>query len=276
MIPRVARLVRAEALKLSSHPFLYVALALVAASALGAGLLQPRLRQQEETVWQAYHSVQLFAYAFKWGLQIATYVLLVFASMLFAGEFDRGTIKNLLTRPITRADLFAAKCVTLAGLAGLLLGFALYVSLLYAFARGEAGPVWAGDQYGILRSWEEIRGHAVRAVGMSIPGFLAAGFLGLLISNWTESSGYAVAIALVLYLFSDFLTGMLSERLQQKTFLYYAPYALGKLQALAEGTTTRWSPEVVDGRLHLWVPAAYVAAFVPAAFAVFRARNVSA
>ncbi len=28
---------------------------------------------------------------------------------MFSGEFDRGTIKNLLTRPITRTDFFLSK-----------------------------------------------------------------------------------------------------------------------------------------------------------------------
>ena len=38
---------------------------------------------------------------------------------------------------------------------------------------------------------------------------MAAGFLGILVSNWTEASGYAVAIALLLYIFGDVLTGFL-------------------------------------------------------------------
>ena len=276
MIGRVARLTRAEFLKLSANPFLYVSLGVVAAAILLAAWLQPEIRKQGETAWRTLNASLLFVYGFTVGLKIATYVLLVFSSMIFAGEFDRGTIKNLLTRPISRANLFAAKVLTVVGLAVFLFGVSLWVSLAYAFARGDAGPVWDKDQYYLVRDGAEMGAHAMRAVLMTLPSFLAAGFLGLLVSNWTESSGYAVAIALILFLVGDFVVDFFPDGAQQKVFLYYAPYALEKLQALAEGTNTRWSQEVVEGRLHLWVPAAYVAVFVPAAFGIFRARNITA
>lgn len=276
MIGRVARLTRAEFLKLSANPFLYISLGVVALAVLVAAVFQPEFRKQGETAWRTLNASLLFVYGFKVGLKIATYVLLVFSSMIFAGEFDRGTIKNLLTRPISRADLFAAKCLTVVGLAAFLFGVTLWISLAYAFGRGDAGPVWDKDQYYLVRTGTEMGEHAVRAVLMSLPSFLVAGFLGLLVSNWTESSGYSVAIALILFLVGDFVVDFFPDGAQRKVFLYYAPYALEKLQALAEGTNTRWSPEVVDGRLHLWVPAAYAAAFIPAAFAIFRARNITA
>ena len=173
-------------------------------------------------------------------------------------------------------DLFIAKCVTVAGLGTFLFAFSLWVSLGFAFLWGDSGPVWAEDQFIMMRESGEIARHAVRAVTMSFFSFLAVGFLGLFISNWTESSGYCVAIAVVLFLFGELFTGMLSDRTQQKLFLYYAPYALGKLQSLAEGTTTRWSPSVTDHRLYLWVPLAYIAAFLPPAFILFRTRNITA
>ena len=276
MIIRIARLTAAEFLKLSAHPFLYFSLAILLASTLSAEILQPMFLGQKETAWRAYHSVQLFAYGFKFGLQIATLVLLIFSSMTFAGEFDRGTIKNLLTRPITRGEFFVAKSVTVVGLAGLLFFFVLFVSLVYAFWKGNLGPVWDDRQYIMMRGGAEIAAYARKAVAMTFFSFLAAGFLGILISNLTDSSGYAVAIGLVLFLFGDVITGMLSDAAQQKVFLYYAPYALEKLRLFGEGTTTRWNPDI--DRTFSWVtiPAAYSAVFIPLAFSIFRVRNIHA
>ena len=111
---------------------------------------------------------------------------------------------------------------------------------------------------------------------MSFWSFLAAGFLGILVSNFTESSGYAVAIGLVVFLFGDLVTGMLTDRAKQKVFLYYAPYALEKLSQFGEGTTTRWNPDIDAGLLYLTVPALYIAAFIPLAFSIFRSRNITA
>ena len=209
MIGRIGRLTAAEFLKIFSHPFLYITLFVVLWVIIGAEVLQPILRGQKETAWKTFNTVQLFAYGFQYGLMVATYVLLIFSSMMFAGEFDRGTIKNLLTRPITRLEFFIAKCLTVTGLAVLLFGFVFFVSAFHALLRGDVGPVWDDSQYLIQRSAVEILAHARKAVLMSFMGFLAAGFLGILVSNFTETSGYAVAIALVVFLVANLGTGML-------------------------------------------------------------------
>jgi hypothetical protein len=85
-----------------------------------------------------------------------------------------------------------------------------------------------------------------------------------------------VATGLVVFLAADIVTGMLADRAKQNVFLYYAPYALEKLSQLGEGTTTRWNPDIDARRLYLTVPAAYIAAFIPLAFSIFRARNITA
>lgn len=276
MIGRIGRLTAAEFLKLSAQPFLYLAIAVLLASTIVAEAFMPYLHGQKETIWKSFNSVQLFAYGFKVGLQIATLVLLVFSSMMFAGEFDRGTIKNLLTRPVTRAEFFVAKCLTVTGLALLLFGFVFYVSLFYALVRGDLGPVWDDSTYLIQRSYLEIYGHAQKAVLMSFLSFLAAGFLGILVSNMTEASGYAVAIGLVVFLFGDLITGMMTDSTKQKVFLYYAPYALDKLAQFGEGTTTRWNPDIDGNLLYVLVPGIYIVAFIPLAFSIFRGRNITA
>ena len=275
MIPRVARLVRAEFLKLASQPFLYLGLAIIAATIFFFEWLSPKFLSQPETLWRPYHAIQLFAYGFDWGLKIAEFVLVIFSAMMFAGEFDRGTIKNLLTRPITRVDLFVAKCLTVLALGVGLYLFALYVSLADAFARGELGPVWLADQYLIQRPYEMIAVSAKKAVAMSFLPFVAAGFLGILVSNCTESSGYAVAVALVLFNFGDVLTGVLPYGTERWSFLYYPPYVLDKLQKYAVGGTEHWDESLETRLLYLKVPLLYIAAFLPPAFVIFRRRNIS-
>jgi ABC-2 type transport system permease protein len=275
VIARVRRLVAAEFLKLSAQPFFYFALALLLVLTLTAELLVPIFRGQKETLWRSYHSIQLFTYGFKWGLQVATFVLLIFSSMLFAGEFDRGTIKNLLTRPITRLDFFLAKCVTVSALAALLYGFVFFISMAYALWRGDLGPVWDESQFIMMRSTDEIVAHARKAFLITFLPFLAVGFLGVLVSNLTESSGYAVAIALLVFIFGSLVSGWMSDRTQQKIFLYYGSYALDKLLVWSEGGTTRWNPDIDDRLLYVSVPLLSIGAFVPAAFGIFRWRNIT-
>jgi ABC-type transport system involved in multi-copper enzyme maturation permease subunit len=276
MIARIGRLTAAEFLKLKAQPFLYISIVGLALITVFFAFILPVWGGQRETVWRSYNSVLLFAYGFKYGLYVATYVLLIFSSMIFAGEFDRGTIKNMLTRPITRLEFFIAKCVTVTGLGALLFGFVLFVSAVYALWRGDLGPIWDDSQYLIQRSAPEIVAHARKAVAMSLLSFLAAGCLGILVSNLTESSGYAVAIALVLFLVSDLATGVLAEQTKQKLFLYYPSYAVSKLIQFGEGTTTRWNSDIDAHVLYLLVPGIYVALFIPLAFSIFNRRNISA
>jgi ABC-type transport system involved in multi-copper enzyme maturation permease subunit len=275
MMARIGRLTAAEFLKLFSQPFLYITLVVVIASTLGAEVFRPIFSGQRETVWRTFGAVQLFAYGFQFGLKIATFVLLIFSSMMFAGEFDRGTIKNLLTRPITRLDFFIAKCVTVTGLAVMLFGVVFYVSAVYALWRGDVGPVWDDSQFIIQRTTSEILAHARKAVLISFLSFLAAGFLGILVSNLTESSGYAASFGLGLFLVADLGTGMLLDRAKQKMFMYYPTYAFEKLAQFGEGTTTRWNPDIDAHLLYLLVPAIYMAVFIPLAFNIFRARSIT-
>lgn len=271
MILRTLRLTAAESVKLLANPFLYISLAVIAVAAVSGEVFQGIIGGQKETVWRNHHAVHLFAYGFRFGLAIATLVLLVFSSMIFAGEFDRGTVKNLLTRPVTRTDVFAAKAVAMTALAALLFGFTLYVSLLPALAMGELGPVWDDTIYSLWRDGDEILGHARKAVLMSFLPFLAAGFLGILVSNLTESSGYAVAGALVLFLLGSLLLGE-----HPLLFLHYGTYPVRQLEVYARAGSTRWDPRVEEGWIHLKVPLLYMAGFLPAAWAIFRSRNITA
>ena len=50
----------------------------------------------------------------------------------------------------------------------------------------------------------------------------------------------------------------------------------GRTAAQAEGTTTRWNPDIDAHLLYLIVPSAYIAAFIPLAFSIFRSRNITA
>lgn len=276
MIDRVRRLVQAELLKLFAQPFLYVCLVILAAVTLTAAVLLPLVSGQKETAWRTYNAVMLFAYGFKVGLKVATYVLLIFSSMMFAGEFDRGTIKNLLTRPVTRLDLFVAKCFTMTVFATLLYVFIFVVAAGYALYRGDVGPVWDEGGYILQRSGAEILHHARKAVGIGFLGFLAAAFLGILVSNLTETSGYSVAIALVVFLVSDLATGLVSDNARRKFFMYYPTYAFERLTLYSEGATTRWNREIEQHLLYLQVPLYTMILFIPAAFGIFRSRNITA
>ncbi|HTF57800.1 MAG TPA: ABC transporter permease [Planctomycetota bacterium] len=280
MAGRVIRLTRAELLKLVHHPFFIVALVILATvTILGAWAFEPKT-----TLWSGPHTLLLFALGAKAGLKIASFLLVIFGSLFFAGEFDKGTIKLLLTRPVTRTEVFLAKCLTGLMLAGLLFGTVLALSFGFGCLRGEWGPVWESQQGLILSTTDGIGGHAAKAVGMSAAGVFAAVLLGIAVSTVVESSGFAVAIALTLFIGMDLGLGFMREERARYLFNWYPSYAFDTLRSFAEGSSTLWRSSA-EARVNLrvfsvpiWlaVPAAWAGFCAAVGYVLFRIKNILA
>ena len=277
MAGRVFRLTRVEWLKIVLHPFFPVALViLTAVTILGAWVFEPKA-----TTWRQPHALLLFALGAKTGLKFASFLLVIFGSLSFAGEFDRGTIRLLLTRPVTRTEVFLAKCLTGLLLSALFFAAVLALSFGYGCLNGELGPVWDGEQGLILSTADVISSHAVKAVSLSVAGVLAAVFLGIVISTLVESSGFAMAIALTLYIGID--VGWAGLVRNEHVFSWYPSYAFDTLRSFAEGSSTMWRP-AVEARVNVgipvpvWlaVPAAYAAVCSLVGYVLFRVRNIMA
>ncbi|MBI4566363.1 MAG: ABC transporter permease [Planctomycetes bacterium] len=275
MVTRIARLTRVELMKLVRHPFFWISLALLVAATLLGAWGQTVFSGAKETVWRPHNAIQLFAYGAKLGVKMASFILVIFGAMLFAGEFDRGTIKILLTRPVTRTELFLAKGVTGFLLALFLFALVLALSFGYGCAHGELGPVWDTENYLTQSSEAQLADHAWRAVRLSAPAIVAAVFLGIAVSTLVESSGFAVAIALTLFIGVDLALGFLGTHAARYVFSLYPSYALDVLRGYAEGKSTMWRPELV--RHTYWsVPLASAGASSLLGYAVFRLRNITA
>jgi ABC-2 type transport system permease protein len=270
MIFRTGRMIRVELMKLFAHPFFYVsvpivlvATALAAWSAAGGG-----------GAFRRPHALELFATGAKWGLKLAGYVLVIFGAMLFAGEYDRGTIKVLLTRPVTRTDVFLAKCIV-----GLLLGLLLVAMVLatawgVGCAAGELGASWDAEQYVTQFSEAQLDGHLHKALRTALLAVLAACFVGLFVSNLVESSGYAVAIALIVFIAVDTATVFFQGWAPYWASMYPS-YAFDTLKSYAQGSSVSWKQSLHENHLPVWVPLSTMAACSAAGYAIFRARNIT-
>ncbi|HZN62217.1 MAG TPA: ABC transporter permease subunit [Planctomycetota bacterium] len=277
MAGRVIRLTRVELMKIVLHPFFPVALViLTTVTILGAWAFEPK-----ETLWRKPHALLLFAMGAKTGLKFASFLLVIFGSLSFAGEFDKGTIRLILTRPVTRTDVFIAKCLTGLILAALFFAAVLALSFGFGCLKGELGPVWDGEQGLILSTADTISGHAVKAVTLSVAGVLAAVFLGIGISTVVESSGFALAIALTLFIGTDLgWAGLIRD---EHVFSWYPSYAFDTLRSFAEGSSTLWR-SAAEARVNVgiavpvWlaVPAAYAAVCSLVGYVLFRLRNILA
>jgi ABC-2 type transport system permease protein len=269
MIRRIGRLVRVELMKLFAHPFFAVSLALVLATTLLAGWVTAAT---SATAWHHPHAVDIFASGSKWGLRLVSFVVLISGAMLFAGEFDRGTIKLLLTRPITRGEVFAAKAVSNAILALVLMGAVFGLAWGIGCWKGELGPVWDPEEYVSPVSSAALLGHLVQAIQTAVPSIIALGLLGLLLSNVVESSGHAVGLALVLAMGVGLATEVAS-RWEHYWVNTYPGYALSLLGEFARGKAARWRDL---GSLPWSVPLATALISLALGFIIFRRRNITA
>jgi ABC-type Na+ efflux pump permease subunit len=274
MIHRIARLVRAELLKLAEHPFFVASLVIVALGTAAGALF---LGETPSTAWRAPHAIAIFAAGAKVGLKLAMFVVTIFGAMLFAGEFDRGTIKILLTRPITRTDLFLAKCSVAFILAVLLAALVLTTSFAVGCARGELGPVWDDSSYNSNTSYERLMEHTRKAVSMSVAAVVAAAFFGVLVSNCSTASGFAVAVALTLFLVTDevLLRAFREDEMRRYFFSVYPGYALDVLRDFARGSSTKWNDAYEQRAAYASVPLGSSLIFGLIGYGVFRLRNIT-
>jgi ABC-type transport system involved in multi-copper enzyme maturation permease subunit len=269
------RIVAAEWLKLRSHPFTLVILVAVL---LGTPLLaELSLAMQEVEGYRRLSAFAVFGAGLRFGFQLTAYAVVIFGALSFASEFDRGTIKNLLVQPVTRAELFLAKCVTQLSLGAGLILLVLTESALWGCLRGELHHIWRPDVFEIYPTYDEMMGHASRMVGLLLLPLLVTSLLGIVVSTMTESSGYAVATALAVFIGLSLAGDLLGRNAQPWLFTFYPGYGLTVFGKLAVGDSGAvWSEHLFSNGWTALVPILTGALFFSAAYALFRRKDITA
>ena len=193
----IARLVRADLVKLSRYWVVVAGFAAIAVIAVPGAALAYLLEQSIRVTSSS-------GYDFAVNLMIRYVdlpapILFVVICIVFAIDVANSTLKYLLTRPVTRMELLLAKCGTAAVLV------LCTVALLWAAALG-AGAWYYGlgdlteNDYVIFEAayvWRQI------LVGtlFLLVGYMALAAMGIMVSTWSSTMGGAVIIGLILYLF---------------------------------------------------------------------------
>ncbi len=264
-------MLRVELLKLFAHPFFFASLAILLVATALAALAAAN---GEVTGFRRPHAMEIFASGARWGLKLSAYVLVIFGAMLFAGEFDKGTIKVLLTRPVTRTEVFIAKCLVGLLLAGILVTSVLGLAWGLGCAMGELGPAWDGENYVVMFPEAELDGHLAKALRTALLASVVGCFLGLLVSNTVESSGYAVAVALIVFIAIDTATAFFGSWAPYWA-PYYPSYAFDTLKSYAQGSSTTWKAPLHEHGMAWKVPGLTMVACALGGYGIFRFRNIT-
>ena len=220
------------------------------------------------------------AFANAASLLLLPLLAIVFASDIVSAEFQQGTIKLLLTRPVSRPRVLASKVVALGlaiTLTVLLSGIVAY--LFGGFAYGYDGwdaPVLTGFRAGgetfdttAVRSialWQE----TILVYGLAWFAMLCVGAIALLTSVLLRSTAASMG-AMVAALIAGSILPRLAPSWESQKFLFVTNLPLPDYYS--------GSPPPIPGMtigLAVAVLAAWAAAALAVAFAVFVRRDVLA
>ena len=141
--------------------------------------------------------------------------------------------------------------------------------------------MWDGKIYEMKRTAEQMERYLWTSVWIGFLPIVTASFLGLLVSNLTETSWAAVMISLIVCFVILVLILFGPERIQERLFTFYSVDPFNLLRKYAEGEgilgyepghETSWFRE----KKFLKVPLAYLGASLVAAYVAFRTKNIHA
>lgn len=232
MFARIFRIVLVEGYKITRQNLLYIALALICLAVLGSVCADKIFTSADEPT----SGFTVLARAALNGFKIGAILLLIFGSLMIAGEMTSGTIKMVLIRPYRRSEWILAKALTLMILVLVTMVVVEILGLLvvwqaYGFTD-VADPII--KDYIHLEKAIMLR-YLVYSFVLVILPLIAIALLGLFISSLLEHVGSAVALAILFYLALDYLVIGLFDNLAPYCFTYYLDWYLVTCGDLAQG-----------------------------------------
>jgi ABC-type transport system involved in multi-copper enzyme maturation permease subunit len=156
-----------------------------------------------------------------WGLEIVTYIVLLFGASAISEESQLGTLKTLFTRPVKRAELLFSKWFALSSYAvALLLACTLAAGLAGALRFGFTDVVDPAYPEKVFTHSRDMVEFGLDAFALSLPSLVALVALGLLFSCAIDHPGYSVGAAISTY-FVLKVTTKLSARAARFLFARY-------------------------------------------------------
>ncbi|GAW51875.1 MULTISPECIES: ABC transporter permease [unclassified Nocardioides] len=226
-------------------------------------------RPPKDTLFGRFATVNGYAiallvlgFAAQWVLPLLTAVV---AGDIFASEDQHGTWKTVLTRSTSRGSLFAAKAVTAAG-------FAVLVLVVLAAATIASSLLVVGHQPLIGLSGQTIpAAEALRLVALSwatmLPPMLGFTCLAILLSVWSRNPAVGIAAPVVIGMVMQ-LVGALGGVEPIRPFLLTTPFEAWH-GLLAD---PRFTGPLTDGLL---TSAVWCAVCLGAAFVLLRRRDIT-
>ena len=191
------------------------------------------------------------------------------AAGIVASEFSQGTIKMLLTRPISRWKIMTSKYVTvlLFGVLLMCIGFAVTIISAYILFPSGVGQElkWDGNAVVPVSVW----GHGLYMLVLSFANVIITATFAFMIGSVFRSNGMAIGLSLFIFFTGNTIVLLLSQ------------YDIVKYLVFTHMNLTMYETNsvFVDGismPFSLAVLAAYLVVFLVISYTVFTKRDITA
>jgi ABC-2 type transport system permease protein len=164
----------------------------------------------------------------------------IFAAMLIAEETGFGTVRMVLSAPVSRWEFYMAKVLTGLLYAAVMSIIALAVSLCIGLPYYKFGDVT--DSMGLIYGQKETLENFLLAFFLSWIPLAAVVAYGLFISTVVKKSGQAVAVTIGTIYLIDFTKHIIG--IDPYIFTRYIGYSWRTFNQVAQGVAFQWAPEV--------------------------------
>lgn len=288
MVDRVWRMTTVELAKLSRQWFVWVCLGVAVVLALLGVLLTPRTL---EGFWRRT-GFDYLAQGVAASYLLLPMMLVVLGSRSVSSEASSGTLRTVLTRPLTRAEFLFAKILSLVVLTLVFYLVTVLAAEACAWCRADRfRPLFqtypAGEGREVpsqtpFRTIPDLAAHTVKNLSLLYLPLLSAAILGLFVSILFDNEGVSVSISAIIYLpyamcagfHPEYFKGMAATRVAKWLPQYWSVEPLYKLRQFVEGYSHGFLWNDADLYRAIWVPLLSIVIFATASVVVFARRDI--
>lgn len=157
------------------------------------------------------------------GIDIGCPIIFLMVSLLFSTEMTWGTLKNILSRPISRMEMMFAKYITAWIMVALALGIFLIVGLTMGWHYYGLGDL-TEDGY-LLFPKSVMFKHLAIGLFLTMIPFITISSLAMLMSSFSSTMGGAMILGIIAYFFFD-LVGIIPSNLGIRLGSHFIPFSL--------------------------------------------------
>jgi ABC-2 type transport system permease protein len=276
MLYRILTLTRLELYKLSRQKFSYLLIAFIVFNAALVGIgsrifpaLMASMSGGEGPSFDGYTFASIIATGTFSSAGAGTIAMLAFSGSMVASETESGTLRNILTRPVNRADFILAKALALFVYCLIIVAVTAILSITAGALLYGMGNVSIAETGEVYRTRPEMFFNMGVSYMMDLFSIYTVACLGLFLSVLINNAGWAVITPLVIYFPVMFLKNF--NFFSRWVFTAYMDEGQNILREMVVVKSKTWFPDIYA---FFAVDVLTIALFIGCALAAFKNKEI--